>query len=91
MNKAELVTVVQNSIGGEIAKSCAEKAVEAVLDGIKSGVSNDKSVQLAGFGSFSVTQRAARMGVNPRTGEKIQIAESRSVKFKPAAAFKNLV
>ncbi len=91
MNKAELVTVVQNSIGGEITKSCAEKAVEAVLDGIKSGVSNDKSVQLAGFGSFSVTQRAARMGVNPRTGEKIQIAESRSVKFKPAAAFKNLV
>ena len=91
MNKAELVTVVQNSIGGDMTKSCAEKAVEAVLDGIKSGVQNDKSVQLAGFGSFSVTQRAARMGVNPRTGEKIHIAESRSVKFKPAAALKNLV
>ena len=91
MNKAELVTVVQNSIGGDVSKSSVEKAVEAVLDGIKSGVQNDNSVQLAGFGSFSVTKRAALMGIKPRTGEKIKIAECRSVKFKPAAALKNLV
>ena len=91
MNKAELVTVVQNSTDGEISKACAERAVEAVLDGIKSGIKNDQSVQLVGFGTFSVSHRAARMGVNPQTGEKIQIQASNSVKFKPGSALKAIV
>ncbi len=91
MNKAELVTVVENSVGGDISKACAERAVEAVLDGIKSGIKNDQSVQLVGFGTFSVSHRAARMGVNPRTGEKIQIQASNSVKFKPGSALKAIV
>ena len=91
MNKSELVTVVQNSVGGDISKACAERAVEAVLDGIKSGIKNDQSVQLVGFGTFSVSHRAARMGVNPRTGEAIQIQASNAVKFKPGSALKAIV
>ena len=91
MNKSELVTVVQNSVGGDISKACAERAVEAVLDGIKSGIKNDQSVQLVGFGTFSVSHRAARMGVNPRTGEGIQIQASNAVKFKPGSALKAIV
>lgn len=88
MNKAELVAAVQKNLGDDTSKAAAERAVDAVLDGIKKGVKKDKAVQLIGFGTFSVTKRAARTGVNPQTGEKIKIKASKSVKFKPGAALK---
>ncbi len=88
MNKAELVAQVQKTLGKDTSKAAAERSVEAVLDAVKRGVKKDKSVQLIGFGTFSVSKRAARMGVNPQTGAKIKIKASKSVKFKPGAALK---
>lgn len=91
MNKAELVIEVQKSLGKDATKAAAERAVEAVIDAIKKGIKKDKSVQLIGFGTFSVAKRAARMGVNPKTGEKIKIKASKSVKFKAGAGLKSAV
>ena len=88
MNKSELVEAVQKSLGGDTSKAAAEAAVAAVLEGITKGVKKDKSVQLIGFGTFSVVKRAARTGVNPRTGEKIKIKASKNVKFKAGAKLK---
>jgi nucleoid DNA-binding protein len=88
MNKAELVAEIQKSLGTDTSKAAAERSLEAVLEGVKKGIKKDKSVQLIGFGTFSVTNRAARQGVNPQTGEKIQIKASKSVKFKVGAGLK---
>lgn len=81
MNKAELVESVQASLGKDTSKALAERAVEAVIDGIKLGLKKGKSVQLVGFGTFKVVQRKARTGVNPKTKEKIKIKASKGVKF----------
>jgi nucleoid DNA-binding protein len=91
MNKAELVEEVQKLIGGETSKATAERAVEAVIEGIKKGIKEDKNVQLIGFGTYSVSHRPAREGVNPRTKEKIQIKATNVVKFKVGSALKELV
>ena len=88
MNKAELVEVVQKNLGGDVSKAAAERSVDAVIDAIKKGIKKDKQVQLIGFGTFSVSKRAARTGVNPQTKEKIKIKASKSVKFKPGAGLK---
>lgn len=91
MNKADLVAEVQQSLGADSSKAAAERALDAVLEGIKSGVKKDQSVQIIGFGTFSVAHRAARQGVNPQTGEKIQIKASKSVKFKAGAGLKAIL
>ena len=70
---------------GEQAKS----AVDAVFDAIAGELAAGHDVAIAGFGKFSVTERAAREGRNPATGETIQIAASRAAKFSAAAALKN--
>lgn len=88
MSKAELVSQVQKSLGKEVSAAQAERAVNAVIDGIKAGVKKSKSVQLIGFGTFKVTARKARTGVNPKTGEKIKIKASKTVKFVAGKAFK---
>jgi nucleoid DNA-binding protein len=80
MNKAELVDAVAKALGSA-SRAEAERAVTAVVDSIKTGIRKDKSVQLVGFGAFKVAERAARMGVNPKTGAKIKIKKSRTVKF----------
>ena len=89
MNKAELVETVQKTLGGDTSKAAAERAVAAVIDGIEKGLKKDKTVQLIGFGTFSVTKRAARDGINPQTGEKIKIKASKAVKFKAGAGLKS--
>lgn len=81
MNKAELVETVQKNLGKETSRAEAERAVVAVIDGIKAGIKKSKVVQLIGFGTFKVAERAARMGVNPKTGAKIKIKKSKTVKF----------
>ena len=81
MNKAELVEVVQKTLGKDVSKAQAERAVEAVVEGIKSGLKKGKPVQLVGFGTFKVVNRKARTGVNPKTGDPIKIKASKSVKF----------
>lgn len=91
MNKAELIAEVQKNLGGDASRAAAERAVEAVLDGIKKGIKKDKNVQLIGFGTFGVAKRAAREGVNPRTKEKIKIKASKTVKFKAGAGLKAAV
>ena len=88
MNKAELILEVQKLIGKDCSKAEAERAINAVLEGIKRGVKKDKAVQLIGFGTFQSKKRAARNGVNPRTGEKIKIKASKTVTFKAGAALK---
>ena len=89
MNKAELVEVVQKSLGKTTSKAQAERAVGAVIDAIRAGIKKDKSVQLIGFGTFRVAERAARTGVNPKTGEKIKIKKSKTVKFAAGKALKS--
>ncbi len=89
MNKVELVEAVQKSLGKETSKAEAERAVNAVIDGIKVGVKKTKTVQLIGFGTFKVASRKARTGVNPKTGQKIKIKASKTVKFVAGKALKD--
>jgi DNA-binding protein HU-beta len=81
MNKAELVASVQKTLGKDTSKASAEKSVAAVIDGIAGALKKGNSVQLIGFGTFKVASRKARIGVNPKTGEKIKIKASKTVKF----------
>ncbi len=89
MNKTDLVNSVKNELGDDFSKAQAEAAVNAVIDGIKAGVLKDGTVQLIGFGTFKVTERQARKGINPKTKEPINIAASKSVKFVPGKALKD--
>ncbi|MFM2243632.1 MAG: hypothetical protein RLZ97_2488 [Verrucomicrobiota bacterium] len=88
MNKAELVESVQKALGKDATKRAAEDAVSAVLESISKGIKKDKKVQIIGFGTFEVKKRAARMGRNPKTGESMKIAASKSVGFKASSTLK---
>jgi DNA-binding protein HU-beta len=88
MNKAELIESVQKAMGKEATKRAAEDAVNNVLDAIAAGIKKTKKVQLIGFGTFTVKKRAARMGRNPKTGESMKIAASKSVGFKASTSLK---
>ncbi|MDJ0956751.1 MAG: HU family DNA-binding protein [Arenicellales bacterium] len=87
MNKAELIDTVANKAG--LSKSDAASAVDAVFSSITNTLANGDSVTLVGFGTFAVTERAARTGRNPRTGEAITIPASKSSKFKAGKALKD--
>jgi len=76
---------------GEISKAEAAKAVELVLDSIKAALARGEEVAFSGFGKFHVSERSAREGVHPRTGERIQIKASRSPKFKSGSVLKKAV
>jgi DNA-binding protein HU-beta len=88
MNKAELIESIQKALGADATKRAAEQALDAVLDSIAKGVKKDKKVQIIGFGTFEVKKRAARMGRNPKTGEALKIAASKSVGFKASSVLK---
>jgi DNA-binding protein HU-beta len=81
MNRAALIDFVQKGMGKEASRAVADRAVSLVIEGIKTGLKKDKSVQLIGFGTFKVIERKARMGVNPKTLDKIKIKKSRTVKL----------
>lgn len=81
MNKGELVSSVQKILGKGVSNAAAEKAVNAVIEGIAASLRRGKNVQLIGFGGFKVVSRKPRLGVNPKTGEKIKIKASKTVKF----------
>ena len=87
MNRTELAQQVATKTGMEANQ--ARKAVDAIVDTIGDELSAGGEVSLSGFGKFSVSDRAARQGVNPSTGEKIQIAASKAAKFSPATGLKN--
>lgn len=89
MNKSELIDVVAQNAG--VTKASAGEVVEATLDAIADALSGGDSVALVGFGTFSVRERGARTGRNPRTGESIAIAASRIPAFKAGKALKDAV
>lgn len=89
MNKNDLVAAVAGSAG--LSKADAAKAVDGVFDSITSALQSGTEVRLVGFGTFSVTNRAATTGRNPRTGETIQIAASKQPKFKAGKGLKDAV
>jgi DNA-binding protein HU-beta len=89
MNKQELVDAVASVVG--ISKSAAGEAVDAFVAVVTQAVVEGEGVQLVGFGAFSTGQRAARTGRNPRSGETLQIAAAKTVKFTAAKAFKDSV
>lgn len=89
MTKAEFVDSVAAKTG--LSKKDAARAVDAVLESISDTLAGGGDVTFTGFGKFHVQKRAARTGVNPRTGEKVPIAASRVPKFTPGSALKSSV
>lgn len=89
MNKTELIAAI--SANTELTKEDAKKALKAFVDVVGNELSKGEKVQLAGFGTFEVVERAAREGINPRTKETIQIPASKAPKFKPMKALKEKV
>ncbi len=89
MNKVELIAAVADKAG--LTKKDAEKAVAAVIGAIEDALVKGDKVQLIGFGTFEVRERAARMGRNPQTKQAIEIAASKQPVFKAGAALKNAV
>jgi DNA-binding protein HU-beta len=89
VTKAEFVDRVAQESG--LGKSEAGKAVDAVLDTISEVLSRGGEVSFTGFGKFSVADRGARQGVNPQTGEKIEIAATRVPRFSAGSALKSAV
>ena len=88
-NKADIVEAVAAKM--KSSKSQAEEFVNAFLTEVEKGLKKDKAVQFVGFGTFSVTKRAARTGINPQTKAPIKIPARNAVKFKAGSALKGAV
>lgn len=89
MNKKELVKAIAEKL--ETTQKAAGEQLEAILEVITDALVAGEEVKISGFGTFSISERAAREGRNPQTGETIQIAASKSPKFKAAKALKDAV
>ena len=89
MNKTELITAVAEKTG--LTKKDAEKAVKAFTDVVTEALVKGDKVQIVGFGTFEVSERAAREGRNPRRGETMTLAASKMPKFKAGKALKDVV
>lgn len=89
MNKAELITAVSEE--AEVSKTDTKKVIDAFVKAVSNAMKNGDSVQLTGFGTFEVTERSARTGRNPQTGETVQIAACKTPKFKAGKTLKELV
>ncbi len=89
MNKAELISMVAKN--ADITKSKAELAVKSTFEAITGELENGGAVTLIGFGTFSVSERSARTGKNPQTGEPMEIAAKKVAKFKPGKALAEIV
>ena len=87
MNKTELVAAIAEKT--ELSKKDAEKALKAFTETVAEELKNGEKIQLVGFGTFEVAERPAREGRNPRTGETMKIAASKSPKFKAGKALKD--
>jgi DNA-binding protein HU-beta len=90
MTKAELVEKVYAKAGMP-TKAKAELVLDAIIEALREGIATKGSVTFTGFGSFKVTQRAARKGRNPRTGKEIKIPACKVVKFTPGKKLKESV
>ncbi len=89
MNKTELVAAIAEQ--AELSKKDAEKALKAFTDVVAEELKKGEKIQLVGFGTFEVSERAAREGRNPQTGETMKIAASKSPKFKAGKALKDMI
>lgn len=89
MNKTELIEAVAAATG--LTKTDSDKAVNALLDTVVATVKGGDKVTVPGFGTFSVSERKARTGRNPRTGEALKIAASKAPKFTAGSSFKTAV
>ena len=89
MNKTELIAAIAEQ--AEISKKDAEKALKAFVDVVTEQLKEGEKVQLVGFGTFEVSERAAREGRNPQTGETMKIEASKAPKFKAGKALKDAV
>ena len=88
MNKKQLIAKLSGSLN--LSKADAERTFDTITNTILDALKGDDSVKIAGFGTYKVAKRKARVGRNPRTGEQIQIAASQKVKFLPAKALKEV-
>ena len=89
MNKTELIAAIAEQ--AEISKKDAEKALKAFVDVVTEQLKEGEKVQLVGFGTFEVSERAAREGRNPKSGEVMNIPASKTPKFKAGKALKDMV
>ena len=89
MNKAELIAAIAERT--ELSRQDAEKALKAFTEVVEEELKKGEKIQLVGFGTFEVSERAAREGRNPQTGETMQIAASKSPKFKAGKALKDAI
>jgi len=89
MNRAELIAKIAEDAG--ISKAAAERALSGFVDGVTTALKKGEKVSLVGFGTFSVSERAARTGRNPRTGAAINIAASKMPKFKAGKVLKDAI
>ena len=90
MKKKDIINALYEKEISE-SKIAAERTLNAIIDILKEGLSNEGSVQIIGFGSFSIKERAARKGRNPKTGEEIDIKASKTIKFRPGKKLKEFV
>ena len=88
MNKKQLVAKISTSMS--LSKADAERTFDGITEIILGCLKSDEQVKIAGFGTYKVAKRKARIGRNPRTGEQIQISASQKVKFLPAKALKEI-
>ena len=91
MNKSELIDEVHSAATGDVDKKDVATVIDNLIDVVESAVARGDKVTVPGFGAWSRTERAARTGRNPRTGEPVQIAASKGVKFSAGASFKSAV
>jgi DNA-binding protein HU-beta len=89
MNKGDLVEQIAQA--AEISKSAAERAIDAMIVAVKSSLRKDEQVTLVGFGTFYASQRAARIGRNPKTGAALDIKAARLPKFRAGKALKDAI
>ena len=89
MNKTEFIAAVAEKSG--LSKKNAGAAVEAMLAGIQDALAHGETVTLVGFGTFEMRERAARVGTNPKTGERIEIAAAKSPAFRAGKQLKDAV
>ncbi len=89
MNRSELISSIADKTG--LTKKDSEKALAAFIESVEEQLQKGDKVQLVGFGTFEISERAARTGKNPQTGEEIKIAASKAPKFKAGKALKELV
>jgi DNA-binding protein HU-beta len=89
MNKTQLIEAVAKDSG--LTKADSARAIESLIGTVSRSLKKGEEVSITGFGKFSVVKRAARQGVNPRTGERVKIKASKAPKFTAGAALKQAV